>query len=342
MMATKALKFLTRCILHLPGSAVLPNLLRMHPFKYPVRRFIFPIFHGGETLEDLKTTCSRINARGVSVIADYVTENETRGEYYQRKNLDNILTLIDSIDDGSGIVEPMISVKLTSIIHPQKLVQPETQPVWVIAKPLEQICEAARTRNISVLIDAEESEFRRTTDAVSLEMQREFNAPQGGKCLVYSTYQAYFTASPEILVRHIERAKNDGFTLGAKIVRGAYLEHELSHNAPVCRSIGETHRNYNRMTRLALTCANRVSLIAATHNRESVSIVQRAMVDLGIERDDPAVIFAQLHGVGDDLTEDIRNSGHRVAKYVPYGPYSETIPYLIRRLRENANVINRI
>jgi proline dehydrogenase len=160
---------------------------------------------------------------------------------------------------------------------------------------------------------------------------------------VYSTYQAYFSLSPEILLNHVARAKKEGFVLGAKIVRGAYLDHERNHGSmTICDNINETHMNYNRMTRAAIEHMEAVSLIAATHNKESVKYIQKLMLDGGIENDDPSISFAQLYGVGDELTEEIRSSGHRVLKYVPYGPYSETIPYLFRRIKENVDIVSKI
>ena len=339
----KAIKALVKMGLSIPGAELLPNLCRYHPFKYPVHKYIFPIFHGGETIEDLKNTTKKLNSGGISVIADYVTEHETRGEYYRDKNLNAILALIDSIGEGSGVDIPMISVKLTSIIHPQTLVQPQTLPNWNLAIPLEQICEAAAAKHIKVLIDAEESKFRKTTHALGLEVQRSFNSNNGEGCLVYSTYQAYFSLSPEILLNHVARAKKERFVLGAKIVRGAYLDHERNHGSmTICDSINETHMNYNRMTRAAIEHMEVVSLIAATHNKESVKYIQKLMLDAGIENDDPSISFAQLYGVGDELTEEIRSSGHRVLKYVPYGPYSETIPYLFRRIKENVDIVSKI
>jgi proline dehydrogenase len=42
--------------------------------------------------------------------------------------------------------------------------------------------------------------------------------------------------------------------------------------------------------------------------------------------------------MSDTISFNLAADGYRVAKYVPYGPLRETVPYLIRRAEENTSV----
>ena len=62
------------------------------------------------------------------------------------------------------------------------------------------------------------------------------------------------------------------------------------------------------------------------------------MLAAGLSPDDTRVAFAQLLGMSDNLSFNLAHRGFTAAKYVPYGPLREAIPYLIRRAEENTSV----
>jgi len=331
-----------RSALNLPGASLLPHLCRYEPLKTPVRKFIFPRFHGGETIEDLKKTVGHPRYNKLRIIADYVREHETRGEEYELRNVEKIVEVIDSVaHPGSKI--SMVSVKPSSIINPVNLQYPDAKTTETLLSRLVRITERAAATQTKVLIDAEEYMYNGLVYKVSDFLQPMFNTNYGEDCVIYITIQSYFKNSPEILRMHLDRAIRNNYQLGVKIVRGAYMDHERRvGNHLLCDSIEHTHYNYDQMIQIAMEHLPNISLIAATHNRQSIDLITNHMLEHNIYKDDPSITFAQLFGVGDHLTRFLSSSGYNTAKYVPFGPYEDTIPYLFRRMNENEDIIRKI
>ncbi|KAI0761175.1 FAD-linked oxidoreductase-like protein [Trametes elegans] len=111
-----------------------------------------------------------------------------------------------------------------------------------LREDLAVICTRAKARNVRLIFDAEYSWYEPAIDAFTLDMMRRFNKlPQksrswfdstpkhadGVQPLVYATYQAYLRRTPEHLAQSIADARKEGYSLGVKLVRGAYHPHEL-------------------------------------------------------------------------------------------------------------------
>jgi len=62
------------------------------------------------------------------------------------------------------------------------------------------------------------------------------------------------------------------------------------------------------------------------------------MQEHGIDKNDPRVWFGQLYGMSDHITYNLSDQGYNVAKYIPFGPVKDVMPYLIRRAEENTSV----
>jgi proline dehydrogenase len=146
----------------------------------------------------------------------------------------------------------------------------------------------------------------------------------------------------------VERSERFGYHFGAKLVRGAYMESEralakaFGYPSPIHDTIDDTHHCYSGaveyLLRTAAQADRQVELMLATHNEDSVTAAIQLMNELGIDRRSPTVSFGQLYGMKDNLTYNLGKLGYRAYKYVPYGPVSTCLPYLVRRANENSSV----
>jgi proline dehydrogenase len=140
------------------------------------------------------------------------------------------------------------------------------------------------------------------------------------------------------------RADNGNYFIGVKLVRGAYMEKERErafkkgYPSPIHADKESTDRDYNTATRFCLENIDRVALCVGTHNEESSELAVQIMAEKGIVKDDKRIFFAQLLGMSDHISYNLADKGYNVAKYVPYGPVEEVLPYLMRRASENRSI----
>lgn len=212
------------------------------------------------------------------------------------------------------------------------------------------LAETAAKAGTRLLIDAEQAKFQPAIDSLVLDLQQSFNSVESSdKPVVYNTYQCYLRDAPERLKRDVNRAERLNYHFGAKLVRGAYMESEralaeaLSLPSPIHDSIEETHACYNNsvdfLLKQSLVSDNKVEVMCATHNQESMEKAIEAMREYQIDASSSTISFAQLYGMSDHLSLSLGKCGYRVFKYVPYGEVEEVIPYLLRRARENSAVV---
>jgi proline dehydrogenase len=141
-----------------------------------------------------------------------------------------------------------------------------------------------------------------------------------------------------------EKARTEGFQIGMKIVRGAYLEkendraEEKGYPTPMCSSKEETDANFDAAIRFGLDNLDTVSLFSGTHNENSSYALMEEMERRGLAKNDPRIWFGQLYGMSDHISFNLGAEGYNVAKYLPFGPVRDVMPYLIRRAEENTSV----
>ncbi|EOD43612.1 putative pyrroline-5-carboxylate reductase protein [Neofusicoccum parvum UCRNP2] len=221
---------------------------------------------------------------------------------------------------------------------------------------LDEICVQCRDRKARVVIDAESQHFQRGIARVGLELMRRYN--KDGYALVYNTYQAYLKGTPAALARHLAAAVDEGFTLGLKVVRGAYLasdERSLIHDTK-----RQTDDAYDSIAQGALRQEigefgakggrpfPAVNLLVAGHNKASVLAaheLHQQRVSVGLPT--VPVTFAQLHGMSDELSFGLLalkkgpDAAPEVYKCSTWGSMGECLAYLMRRAAENRDAASR-
>ncbi|NDC40605.1 MAG: proline dehydrogenase, partial [Chitinophagia bacterium] len=245
---------------------------------------------------------------------------------------------------------PFISLKVTGFarfallekIHSgAALTEAETKEYQRVRGRLDVVCRAASEQNIMVLIDAEESWVQLPVDDLADAMMAQYNK---NKVVVFNTFQLYRHDRLEFLKVSLSAATQKGYLLGAKLVRGAYMEKERNRAAekgypsPIQPDKAATDRDYDAAALYCLQHLDHLALFIGTHNENSCLQAARYMEQNGIAPNTKKVYFSQLYGMSDNISFNLANSGYNVAKYLPYGPVRDVIPYLLRRAQENTSV----
>jgi proline dehydrogenase len=194
---------------------------------------------------------------------------------------------------------------------------------------------------VPILIDAEESWIQDPIDRLADEMMAKYN---GEKAIVYNTYQMYRTSSYENLTHDHADALKGKYFLGAKLVRGAYMEKErkraekMNYPSPIQPDKTATDEAFNAALEFCITHLDRVSVMCGSHNEYSNALLTKRMSEKKLASNHPNIWFAQLFGMSDNISFNLAKAGYNVVKYVPYGPVKSVMPYLLRRAAENTSV----
>jgi proline dehydrogenase len=203
------------------------------------------------------------------------------------------------------------------------------------------LCRAAKAKALAILVDAEDSWIQPALDALCLDAMRELNRE---RAVVFNTIQLYRTDRLAFLQKLYDTAKTEGFHVGAKLVRGAYMENEraraksMGYPSPIHASKAATDQDFDATIAFCLEHLDRVALFAGTHNETSTRLMTEIMAKRGLAPGDDRVTSAQLLSMGDHLTFNLAHAGYNAAKYVPYGPVEAVMPYLFRRVEENSSI----
>ena len=312
-----------------------------------VKSTIFPQFVGGTTLLDSQPSIERLAQFNVLTVLDYgaeAKETETDFNYTMNENI----RAIDFASRAKTI--PVVSTKITGLARfgllermqgAQSLSREELAEYRNVLKRIDAICYHAANKGISIFIDAEESWIQDSIDHLVWLMMKRYNKT---RVVVYNTFQMYRTDRLQFLIESFDRSRKEGFLLGAKLVRGAYMEKErnraaqMGYTSPINADKLATDDLYNTAVRFCLDNYAHIALCNASHNAESAMLQVNLMQSKGIPNDHPHCLFSQLYGMSDNITFNLAKAGFRVGKYVPYGQVQDVIPYLIRRAQENTSV----
>ncbi len=312
-----------------------------------IRETVFRQFCGGTTLLECQQVIDRLAQHRVLSILDYGAEAKESEEDFNIVMNENIRAIEFAVHNPTV---PVVSTKLTGLIRfgllekisaGRELSPDEKQEHRAALKRVDAICSAAARNDVRVFIDAEESWIQDAIDGIVNRMMRRYNKE---RVIVYNTFQLYRTDRLQYLLDCYETACKEGFRLGAKLVRGAYMEkereraREMGYPDPIHPDKKSTDAAYNAAIHFCVEHYEDLASCNASHNAESCMLQAELIARKGLPRNHPHLNFSQLLGMSDNLTFNLADSGYNVAKYVPYGPVREVIPYLIRRAEENTAV----
>ena len=330
------------------GTFFIKLALKLHlPIKNIIRVTIFEQFCGGETISDCNLTITSLGASHIGTILDYSVEGEDKEESFD-STVDETLRMIEKAHSSKDI--PFSVFKITGIASSELLekiqrkdtLTTDENGAYVRLKVrLEKLCSRACELNVRIFIDAEESWIQGIIDELTYEMMAKFNKE---KAVVYNTYQLYRHETLDALKSAYLIARQKGYILGGKLVRGAYIEKERirarenEYFNPIHTSKEATDQDYNSAIDFCLDHLEYISICLGTHNEFSSQYCAVKMQKLGLVNNDQRIWFAQLLGMSDNISYNLAKAGYNVAKYVPYGPIDAVLPYLIRRAEENSSI----
>ncbi|OOG78135.1 proline dehydrogenase family protein [Algoriphagus sp. A40] len=315
------------------------------PVKGIMKRTMFGHFCGGETIAESIQACKHLAKFGVHSILDLSVEGKGDEASFDATSEEIYQTMVESAKTdympfgvfkvtGLGDYHLMIKVQ-----NGEKLEGEEQAAFDRMKARVDRLCKAAHDLGLKILSDAEESWFQNVIDDLTYEAMERYNKE---RCVVYNTYQMYRHDSLDRLKKAQDVALEKGYLLGAKPVRGAYMEkereraQELGYTDPIQPNKEATDKDYNAAIEFCVE--NGVHLVCATHNEISALSLTKLMNLHAIDPKSDRVYFSQLYGMSDNISFNLAKAGYRVFKYVPYGPVEKVMPYLTRRASENTSI----
>jgi proline dehydrogenase len=348
------------------GLKIMPVAIKLHiPFtKSIIRSTIFSQFVGGETLEETAAVAKKLGDYNVEIILDYGVEGGEEAELGFDHATDEFIKVIDYAATQKNI--PFMSIKVTGMVRfgllekidagmtnetgtlmkrylsvIDSLSKNEKEEWHSLVKRITKICAAGNAKNVGVLVDAEETWIQDPVDALTILMMDMFNK---NKAVVYNTMQLYRHDRLVFLKDSYEAAVERNFILGAKLVRGAYMEKERKraiekgYKSPIQPDKESSDNDYNAAVTFCIEYIEKIAVIVASHNEYSNLLATQLLDVKNLPHNHKHIHFSQLYGMSDNITFNLAKSGCSVSKYLPFGPIGDVIPYLMRRAQENSSV----
>jgi len=330
------------------GTAVTNFAIKANlPVENLIRATVFDHFCGGVNEDDCLSVVDKMYTKGVSSVLDYSVEGKEEENQFDAA-LQMTLKTIEFAKERKAI--PFAVFKPTGLgrldlyekVGEKQILTSDEQAEWdrVVAR-FDLVCGEAHKKNVALLIDAEESWMQDAADDLVTEMMRKYNKE---KVIVFNTLQMYRWDRLDYLKKLHEQAKTEGFFIGMKLVRGAYMEkenlraEEKGYPTPICASKEASDINYDAAVLYMAEHLDAMSIFAGTHNEESTYKLMQLMKSKGISSKDDRIWFGQLYGMSDNISYNLAANEYNIAKYLPFGPVKDVMPYLIRRAEENTSV----
>ena len=330
------------------GTSLTNFALQFHlPVEGIIRKTVFDHFCGGVSEQDCLQVVAKMHTKGVSSVLDYSVEGkeeETQFDACLKMTLKTIDFAKENISIPFAVFKPtgLGRIDLYEKVGLKVTLSATEKEEWnrVVAR-FEKICQYAFDNDVQILVDGEETWMQDAADDLVEQMMKKFNTK---KALIFNTLQLYrWDRVPYLKALH-QRAKANGYHIGMKLVRGAYMEKEAKraeekgYKNPICENKQATDDNFNEGLNYMLDNITEMAIFAGTHNEESSYLLMNMMQEKGISNNDSRIWFGQLYGMSDNISYNLAANNYNVAKYLPFGPVRDVMPYLIRRAQENTSV----
>ncbi|ARN71200.1 proline dehydrogenase [Nonlabens tegetincola] len=321
------------------------------PIKGLIKSTIFEQFCGGTTEDECMPLVEKMYSKGVSSILDYSVEGKEEEAEFD-KVVDKKIQLIKKASTSEALSFEV--VKPTGIgrfyiwqkVTEKQPLTSQEQAEWErIQQRVDLISKTAAQYDVALLYDGEESWMQDAADDLIRDMMLRYNKD---KAIIYNTVQCYRHDRLEYIKNLYEDATQNNFIVGAKIVRGAYMEKEreraaeMGYQSPICINKKATDAMFNDVMQFILDRLDRIKLCIGTHNEHSTLLAMDILKEKGIPANHNDVWFGQLYGMSDNLTYNLAHKGHNTFKILPFGPIKDVMPYLIRRAQENTSVAGQM
>ena len=341
-------------LLNSPAIVRVSNALALWATKWRIplseriiKETVFKQFCGGTTLLECQPVIDHLHKFHALTVLDYGVEARTSEEELEN-TVQVTLRAIEFAASNSSV--PVVSLKVTGVADndllekwqsDEDLTTAEETAFEKLMARVDSLCRHAHEHGVGIFIDAEESWMQATIDHIVYTMMERYNSE---KCVVYATYQLYRKGVLQQLRDDFANAQAKGYILGAKLVRGAYMNKERDRAArmgypdPIHATKADTDSDYNAAIHFCVENYERLASCNASHNQDSNRLQAELIAAMDLPRSHPHLNFCQLYGMSDYITFNLSENGYNVAKYLPYGAVRDVMPYLIRRAKENTSV----
>lgn len=321
------------------------------PVSWAAKPTVFRVFCGGETIAESLKVVEKLGESKVGAILDYSVEGQDEESEFAKTEAE-IIRIIGIAKQNPDI--PVSCIKISGIASNKLLEklssgkdlgEKEKQDARTLHQRFERICQAAFNNGVPIYVDAEESWVQDAIDKLVESMMARFNKE---RAIVFQTIQLFRHDRLAYYKMLIEKGRREGFRIGMKLVRGAYLDkeneraQEMGYPTPIQPNKDATDRDYNAALKLSVDNIDWVEVCAGTHNEYSCQYLARLMAEKALPHNHPHIYFSQLYGMSDYMSYNLAAAGYNVSKYLPYGPVRSTLPYLIRRAKENTAIAGQM
>ncbi len=270
------------------ASTLLKSKSMGGPFRFAFRHSVFTHFCAGEEFKHCNNEINDMYKQyNVTTILDHSTEELTCADSLEINKRNKIELIQKSASQIGKDKVQFIPIKCTSLIEPvvlesittllmnvsnqtnnteatdgQVLSQLSTLEKALFDKGLQrfhEICIAAQTAQISILLDAEQMHRQPAIELIYRQLAPTYNRlntdsnNNHSKPVVYNTYQCYLSRTEYVIEKDLEHALNHQYMFAVKLVRGAYWNVEMQKardsncTPPVLQTKEQTDKVYNKM-----------------------------------------------------------------------------------------------